>query len=154
MIDAKPLVGAPLFTGYLDCNKFVFTDQNGEFEISDLDPTLQFRVRAAAVEHNSSSTQWRKAAEGPINIRLPEQPHDVPANRIVFGKMVDAGGAPIAGALLQPIGAKTKTKLWRGPVNDVDVAVSGDDGYFKMILPEDYIWIDLRLRAPHLSAPT
>jgi hypothetical protein len=149
IIDAKPLAGEPLFTGYLDCNKFVFTDQNGAFEISDLDPTLQFRLRAVAFEHNSSSTQWRKPADGPINIRLPEQPHDVPANRIVFGKMADAGGQPITGALLQAIGAKTKTKHWRGPVNDVDVAVSGDDGSFKMILAEDYIWVDLRLRAPH-----
>jgi uncharacterized GH25 family protein len=149
VVDAKPLAGEPLFTGYLDCNKFVFTDQNGAFEISDLDPTLQFRVRAAAVEHNSLSTQWRKPADGPINIRLPEQPNDVPANRIVFGKMVDSSGAPIAGALLQAIGAKTKTKHWRGPVNDIDVAVSGDDGSFKMILPDDYIWVDLRLTAPH-----
>ena len=153
MLDAKPLVGEPLFTGYLDCNKFVFTDRRGRFEIANLDPTLQFRLRAVAVDHKSTFTDWFRPTDAGITIQIAEQPDDVPVNRIVFGKMVDSSLAPIAGALLQPIGAKTNTKQWRGPVNEVDAAVSGKDGSFKMILPEDFISVDLRLTAPqHLGA--
>ena len=148
VIDAKPIFGKPVPTGYLDCNRFVFTDQKGHFEIADLDPSLQFRLRAAAGDYKSASTEWFQPTDEPKTIQLNKL-YDVPANCMVFGKMVDSNEAPIVGALLQPIGAKTKTKLWRGPVNDVDVAVSGDDGSFKMILPEDYIWVDLRLTAPH-----
>ena len=90
VLDAKPLVGEPLFTGYLDCNKFVFTDRRGRFEIANLDPTLQFRLRAVAVDHKSTFTDWFRPTDAGITIQIAEQPDDVPVNRIVFGKMVDS----------------------------------------------------------------
>ena len=144
---AAPLIGRGIFcpSCYLDCQKRTKTDEKGRFEITNLDPSLQFRVLFAAEGKATQITKLFKPQSGPLNILLAAAP-TAPDRQMVKGQVVDDIGNPIEGALLIASGAKTESRRWRGSVNVLPV-VSDRNGRFELILPEDYLGIDIEARA-------
>ena len=147
LATAAPKTGPAIFcpSCYLDCAKSTVTDDAGRFAIANLDPTLKFHVLCTAATKKTSLTGLYDPATGPLTIKLQERPN-VPAAQIARGRLVSDQGLPIAGALVEPSGAKTAGRRWWGRV-DADPAVSDKDGQFEIMLPEDFAGIDLEISA-------
>jgi hypothetical protein len=86
------------------------------------------------------------ATENPA-ITLEPIPADLTPERTLNGRVVDATGRPIAGALISPEGAETREQRWWGVVEGVRPTVSDTDGRFLMILDRSYRGIDLEVMA-------
>lgn len=145
---AAPKVGPGLFcpSCYLDCKKWTRTNNEGQFEIRDLDPTLKFRILSTAAGKQTQMTKLIDPATQTAAIVLPDFPEDIPASRILQGTIVSQQGTPIPGALIEPFGAKTKEKRWWGAV-DAQATVSDDQGHFQMLLEDDFLGVDLTILA-------
>jgi hypothetical protein len=144
---AAPRVGRAIFcpSCYLDCAKWTTSDSQGAFEIRGLDPTLKFTVLASASNKRSRVTKLVDPVTGDVKITLDALP-TLPPERMVLGELVDDRGQAIAGALVEPYGAKTSDRQWWGPVK-VDAVVSDAAGGFRLILPEDYQAVDVDVSA-------
>jgi hypothetical protein len=149
---AAPLIGQGFFcpSCYPDCQKKTQTDANGKFVIRGLSPTLKFSVLVAAPGKKPVLTQHINPLLAPLLVTLTDLPKDIPAHRLVLGKVVDDLGQPVAGALLQCSGVKSAGRRWWG-ATDVEPAISDADGAFSLILPEGYQAIDVRATADGLA---
>ena len=145
---AAPKVGQGLFcpSCYLDCAKWTTTNEQGQFEIADLDPSLKFRLVAAGPSHKAVQTDLINPAMGPVKIALSNRPTDVDPNQIVSGVVEGNLGIPIEGALVEPYGAKTSGRRWFGRV-DVDSTVTDHQGHFSMVLPKGFLGVDIEVFA-------
>ena len=122
---AAPIVGEGYFcpSCYLDCRKFSRTDQEGNFTIGGLNPSLKFKLVITAVGKKTHQTKHLDPSSGDVSIVLEDLPQDVPAERIIRGRLVNEDKKPIEGGVIEPFGAK-----------DIDTAVSDADGRFMMVL--------------------
>jgi uncharacterized GH25 family protein len=147
LATAAPKTGPAIFcpSCYLDCSKFTTTDAQGQFEIPNLDPTLKFRVLCTAPGKKTTISPLYDPGSGSLELKLQETPR-VPPEQVVRGQLVNAQGLPIAGALIEPSGAKTADKRWWGKV-DVDPAASDKNGQFEIALPSEYEGIDVSVSA-------
>ncbi len=145
---AAPKVGQGIFcpSCYLDCRKWTTTNQKGEFEIVDLDPSLKFRLVAAGPSHKALQTDLINPNLGPVSISLSRLPTDIDPSHTLSGVVKNKLGMPIEGALVEPYGAQTDKRRWWGRV-DVDSTVTNNEGRFTMILPEDFLGINIRVFA-------
>ena len=133
---AAPKVGPAMFcpSCYLDCAKWTKTDADGKFVIAKLSPSLKFRLLATAPDMLSAMTKLVDPATENPAITLDPIPAGLPPDRTLSGRVVDAAGRPIAGALISPEGAETRERRWWGLVEGVRPTVSDTDGRFLMIL--------------------
>src|SRR5262249_34868642 len=94
---AAPKIGYGNFcpSCYLDCRKGTRTDEQGRFEIDDLDPKLKFRVCSTATGKQTRLTDHVDPAQGDVTIVLPDFPEDIPPQRLIEGTVVSHLGAPI-----------------------------------------------------------
>ncbi|WP_442483700.1 hypothetical protein [Aeoliella sp. SH292] len=145
---AAPKIGRGIFcpSCYLDCGKVGTTDDQGNFVIPEVDPMLKFQLMCTLPGHEASQTQLIDPDEGPVAITLTPLPDDIDPARLVTG-IVTHNGSPIAGALVDPHGAKTADKHWWGRIDGVTSTVSDAEGHFAMQLPEDFLGIHLQVRA-------
>jgi hypothetical protein len=144
--SAAPKVGRGIFcpSAYLDCGKWTTTDQQGRFSIFDVDPSLKFRLVVTSPGLRTLPTVLIDPSAGPLSLTLDELPTNVDASRVLSG-VVTQDGLPVAGAVVRPHGAKTADQRWWGRVEGVDRTVTDADGKFEMILPEDYLAVDIRV---------
>lgn len=146
---AAPHFGEGLFcpSCYRDCMKGTRTDNAGRFEIGGLDSTLKFTLLVSA---QNRKARWTKlidpSAEEP-KITLEALPANHPRENTVRGRLVDDRGQPIAGALIYASGAKTAEKHWGGSGVNVEPAVSDAEGRFGLLLPKDYLGVDVKVFA-------
>jgi hypothetical protein len=147
LATAAPKTGPAIFcpSCYLDCAKSTTTDTQGQFEIPNLDPALKFRVLCTAPGKKTTISPPYDPSSGPLEMKLQETLH-VPPEQLFRGHLVNAQGLPIAGALIEPSGAKTANKRWWGKV-DVDPVASDKDGEFEIALPPEYEGIDVSISA-------
>lgn len=142
---AAPRIGKPLFcpSCYLDCKKTARTNPLGLFALADLSPALKFRLLVTAPGKKPVLTPLIDPLgdESP-RIVLADRPKDLPPARTVLGTVVDDQGMAIAGALIEPSGAKTSERRWWGAV-DAQPDVSDGDGQFVLSLPEGYQGVDV-----------
>jgi uncharacterized GH25 family protein len=152
---AAPRVGRGLFcpSCYLDCRKSVVSDTQGRFEISQLDPTLKFRLLVTMPGKRALQTDLLDPLQDHPDIRLEPQPTDWPEERTLRGKVVDENGQPVEGALVEAYGAKTTERRWWGRV-DVESVVSDAAGEFAMLLPDGYVGIDVQITSDGHSGTT
>ena len=143
---AAPKVGRGIFCPgcYLDCGKWSTTNAAGEFELKELDTTLRFRLLVAAPGRKTVQTKLVDPQAGPINIVLQPLPKDVDKRRVVSG-IVTKEGLPVAGALVEPHGAKTSRRRWWGRVEGVDATVTDANGHFAMVLPKGMLALDIEV---------
>jgi len=144
---AAPKVGPAMFcpSCYVDCAKWTTTDADGKFSIAKLSPSLKFRLLATAPDMLSAMTKLVDPATEAPAITLESIPADLPPERTLSGRVVDAAGRPVAGALISPEGAETREKRWWGLVEGVRPTVSDTAGRFLMILDRSYIGLDLEV---------
>ena len=145
---AAPKIGKGIFcpSCYADCRKSTTSGADGRFVISGLDPRLKFRLLATSVEKQSLSSSLIDPLDGETTLVLKDFPKDLPASRLLTGKVVDDAGVPIPAALIELVGAKTQARQSRNSVNG-DSAVSNDDGEFKLVLGDDYLGVDVQVTA-------
>jgi hypothetical protein len=145
---AAPKIGPGMFcpSCYLDCAKWVKTDERGRFALKSLDPALKFRILVAAPGKEAAVTELTDPAAGEMKVVIGDLP-DMPPERTVRGRIVSDLDIPIAGALIYPGGAKTDDSRWYGRVEGVKATVSDAKGMFAMLLPADYRGVDLEFTA-------
>lgn len=145
---AGPKVGPGIFcpSCYLDCRKWARTNEQGEFAIDELDPLLKFRLVAAGPSHKASQTDLINPESGPVKLSLTKLPTDIDPNLVLSGIVKSDLGVPIEGALVEPYGAKTAGRRWWGRV-DVDTTVTDNQGRFAMILPKEFLGMNIRVFA-------
>ena len=149
---AAPFFGAGLFcpSCYKDCTKGTRSDNAGRFEIGGLDPTLKFTVLISAPNRKAHLTKLIDPAAEEIKITLEALPANHPREQIVLGRLVDDRGQPISGALVSPSGAETTKERWHGSTN-IEPAVSDADGRFRLLLPKDYLGVDVTVTAQEFA---
>lgn len=149
---AAPKVGRGIFcpSCYLDCRKWTRSDDKGEFVIRDLSPKLKFRILSTATGKQTRLSKHFDPDSGELSLVLDRFPADTPPERILLGEVVTVEGVPIAGALVEPYGAKTREKRWWGPV-EAQSAVTDDDGKFQMLLGADFQGVDLKVLADEMA---
>jgi len=142
---AAPKIGRGLFcpSCYLDCQKSATTDETGTFHLNDLSEQLKFRLVVSVGGYKTFQSKLLDPADGPVDFVLEDFPKNVDPSRIVAGVIEDPQGNPVAGALVEPHGAKTDKRRWWGLVKGVDPAVSNAKGEFTILLPESMLALDV-----------
>ncbi|MEI6637046.1 MAG: carboxypeptidase-like regulatory domain-containing protein, partial [Planctomycetota bacterium] len=150
---AKPRHGLGILcpSCYADCRKSTFTDQEGSFQFAELDPSLTFRLLVTkpgslALYSHSLDPLENNTPGGGVPLFLAAAPTDVPPERLVRGRLVDATGRPIAGGLVSAEAECTvdRTSYGRGVTTPV---VSDDEGRFELIAPEPIVRVSLEVFA-------
>ena len=143
---AAPKVGRGIFcpSCYLDCGKWATTDDDGQFTIASLDPTLKFHLVLTHPEYQTLQTPLIDPAGEAVSLSLDPLSEDIDPSRVVLG-VVTQNGTPVAGALVDPHGAKTVDRRWWGRVDGVTPTVTDAQGRFAMVLPDDYLGLDIRV---------
>lgn len=145
---AAPKVGRGIFcpSCYVDCRKWAMTDEQGRFELTKLDASLKFRVLVTTPGMKPIETGLLDPSIDEPEIQLQLQPTDWPTERTVRGTVVDMGGRPIAGALVEPCGGKTAEKRWGG-TTDAEFAVTDREGNFAILVPANYLGLAVDITA-------
>lgn len=150
LYTAKPRVGLAVTcpSCYRDCSKFANTDEQGQFSIGELDPLLLFRVLVLAPGQRAVLTKLIDPAEAELEVKLEPLSTDLPADRMLQGRVLDEHGKPLAGAVVSPYGAKTLDKRWWGELPGVDEATVTDaEGRFVITSQEPKLALDLKVGA-------
>jgi hypothetical protein len=146
---AAPRYGPALFcpSCYRDCAKWMKTDAQGKFQFSGLDPSLKFTVFAVAPDRKAYQTKLVDPLKGEVKIVLQALP-PLPAGwKTILGRLTDDHGEPVAGALIDPFGAKKAEQRWWGVVKGVDATASDANGLFRILLPPEIESVDLQITA-------
>jgi hypothetical protein len=154
MVDiytAKPRIGTATTcpSCYRDCAKSTKTESDGQFSIGELDPGLLFRVLVMAPGRRSHLTAHVDPLSTQIDVALKSVPQDLPDDRLLTGRVVSVQGEPIAGAVVTPVGAKTKESHWFGQLPGVDQAsITDADGRFVITSQAPKLGLYLQVSAP------
>jgi len=151
MFTAKPRegVGTICPSCYTDCRKYATSDAQGQFAIEGLDAELFFTVLVMAPRHRSHLTQWLDPLAGPLEVKLQPYPRNLPPLRSLSGRVIDPDGKPVAGAVVNAVGAKTPERHLFGLLPDVDrAAVTDAFGFFMLTTQEPKLGLDVRVSAP------
>lgn len=108
---ASPKTGSSTFcpSCYADCVKHSRADAQGNFKIGSLDPQLTFQILAVAKGYQPKSISKVDPAKGPVKIELqPLADADAAPESSLRGRVVDASGKPIEGAVVETRGIETK----------------------------------------------
>jgi hypothetical protein len=151
MFTAKPRegVGTICPSCYTDCRKYATSDGQGQFAIEGLDAELFFTVLVVAPGHRSHLTHWLDPLAGPLDVKLQPYPKNLPPLRSLSGRVIDPDGKPVAGAVVNAVGAKTPEQHLFGLLRDVDrAAVTDAFGFFLLTTQEPKLGLDVRVSAP------
>jgi hypothetical protein len=145
---AAPRIGPGVFcpSCYRDCAKSTRTDERGRFEIGDLDRKLKFTVLITAPGRKAHHTKLLDPLAGEIKVSLDAAPAG-PPERTVLVELVDDVGKSVAGALVEPVGAQTANRRSGGHVEGVEPAVSDAEGRVGIVVPADFLGLDLEITA-------
>lgn len=143
---AAPKIGRGIFcpSCYLDCGKWTTTDKQGRFTINNVDPSLKFRLVLTMPGYRAQQTNFIDPLDGALSLKLDDLPDDIDPARVLSG-VVTQNGVPVAGALIEPHGAKTSGRRWWGQVDGVDPTVTDINGIFAVILPKDFLGVDIKV---------
>ncbi len=149
---AGPKVGTSPFcpSCYADCQKSAKTDAAGRFEIQSLDPQLRFQVLAVAKGFKPKYANKVDPAMGPITVSLdPIEQADAAPENCLHGRIKDAKGKPVVGAVVEAHGIRTRNGGGRwGSLPGVDpLAVTDENGEFLITSQKPFDQMDVRVSA-------
>lgn len=149
---AGPKVGTSPFcpSCYADCQKSAKTDAQGNFEITSLDTQLQFQILAVAKGFKPKYANHVDPAKGPITMKLePIEMAAAPPGNCLHGRVVDAKGKPIVGAVVEAHGIRTRNGGGRwGSLPGVDpLAVADENGEFLITSQKPFDLMDVKVSA-------
>jgi hypothetical protein len=129
-------VGTRCRTCWPDCGKHATTDATGRYALSGLDDSLHFVVVASAPGYVPKQVHDVWPTRGPVDVRLVPLPGlEVPAERVVSGRVLDAADRPIEGALVRLIGWHHDSGgALTAPADDATSAVSDATGFFMIAI--------------------
>jgi hypothetical protein len=93
-------------TCWVDCGKRADTDAQGQFTITGLNSALRFRLLVVKEGFTATAKGGVDPAQGPLQpIKLNARTASSDDSKIVRGRITDVSGQPIAGTLIEPVGA-------------------------------------------------
>jgi carboxypeptidase family protein len=120
-------------TCFIDCGKHADTDAQGQFTITGLNPTLKFRLLVVKEGFTATAKGGVDPVQGPLQpIKLTQREPTTDQSKIVRARVIDDVGNPIAGAVVEPVGAIESANLSSfGTINWMDeLAVTNAAGEF------------------------
>ena len=134
---------------YEDCRKWAVSDGRGRFIIEGLDPMLLFRVLVVANEYQPKFVTKVDPSAKALRVTLrPEAEGDTPDTR-VRGRVVNAEGKPVSGAVINIRGVSRGDSTRFGGNSDIDsMAVTDALGMFTLHgqAPFDAVGVDIEAR--------
>jgi hypothetical protein len=99
-------------TCFVDCGKHTDTDAQGQFTINGLNTALKFRLLVVKDGFTAATKGGVDPAQVPLQaIKLIRRAPTTDESKIVHGRVTDAVGNPIAGAIIEPVGAIESANL-------------------------------------------
>ena len=147
---AKPRIGLGILcpSCYVDCGKKATTDAEGKFLISNLDPELLFRVLVVAEGFRPQFAKDVDPLQGSVDMTLESMPADLSGRAVLRGRVLDAGGKPVVGAIVSPAGCERADRRWGGQMPGVDPAsVTNLRGEFLITGNQGDLGYDLEVEA-------
>jgi len=91
-------------TCWIDCGKPTESNAQGQFAIMGLNPSLKFRLLVLKAGYAATAIGGVDPAQGTMDpIELKPRATSPEESEIVHGRITDASGSPVAGALIEPI---------------------------------------------------
>ncbi|HEY0747776.1 MAG TPA: hypothetical protein VGD63_13840 [Steroidobacteraceae bacterium] len=143
-------------TCWLDCGKHASTNSQGHFAIDGLNPDLKFRLLVVKNGFKAATVRGVDPAQEafpPITLHA-RAATDNPS-QIVKGRVLDAGGSPVPGALVEPEALKFGPGgMYSGsPPDWVDpLAATNAQGEFEIVSGQPFTEITLRISPRGLAA--
>lgn len=131
---AQPRVGVSAFcpSCYADCGKRVLSDTAGAFQLESLDAGLLFRVLVVCKGYEPQYVEKVDPKKGEISVTLKRVSQTPDSTRfLVRGRLVDAAGKPVVGALVEENAVKwgKSTGFGYNPTREA-LAISDEAGEF------------------------
>jgi hypothetical protein len=149
---AAPKSGYSVFcpSCYADCAKRAVTDSQGVFRIEALDPSLTFQVLAVAQGYQPRYVDGIDPAGSAVDVALdPVESDRALPDRSLRGRVVDAQGAPIEGAVVAVLGiAREAGRTSWGGTQGVDPrAVTDAKGRFLITARDPFLALSVTVTA-------
>ena len=142
-------------TCWIDCGKRTETNERGQFTITDLNPALKFRLLVLKEGFVATAKGGVDPAQGPLEpIKLKRRATSPEESAIVRGRVTDAAGMPVAGALIEPVeGIEPGGNRWFGSVPWIDpLAATNAAGEFEIVSSKPAERITLKVSPRALAA--
>ena len=151
VVTAAPKTGTSTFcpSCYADCTKRAQTDAQGHFKIESLDPQLTFQILAVARGCQPKYVGHVDPAKGPVRIDLePVESVDAALDRSLRGRVVNAKGEPVAGAVVEMDFLLRGDGTGGSNVPGVDpLAVTDEQGEFLLTAKDPFATMNLKISA-------
>ncbi len=162
--QGKPLAGAMVFVYtaapkqgpgvlcpycYDDCRKRVTSAADGSFTIKELDPTLKFNLMVTAKGHRPQLVSKVDPAEKPVAATLKQQFRVTDPRQSVRGRVLDAAGKPVFGAVVSIKSISRGGVTRYGSDKEIDpLAVTDEAGLFILnaTLPVEQVALEVEAR--------
>lgn len=137
---------------YADCAKSGRTDEDGRFRIASLDPELVFTVLVTAPHHRPVQVEKVDPAKGEMKATLEALDLvKLGSERYVQGRVLDAEGKPLMGAVVTSQWFKSDKQEGLGFDSVDDLAVSDDEGRFTLTAKDPLEYLSVIVRARGLA---
>ena len=99
-------------TCFVDCGKHAASDAQGQFTITGLNSTLKFRLLVVKDGFTATAKGGVDPAQGPLPpIKISPRAPSTGESKIVHGHVTNVSGNPVAGAVVEPVGAIESANL-------------------------------------------
>jgi hypothetical protein len=137
---------------YVDCGKQATTGADGRFRIEDLDPELLLRVLVVGKGYQPEFVPNVDPAEQVVDVTLKPVSAGEEPNQRMRGRVVDAEGHPVPGAVVRVRGVTRGSSTRYGGNPDIDpVAVTDDAGAFVIHGREPFDAVGVNIEARGLA---
>jgi len=93
-------------TCFVDCGKHAASDAQGQFTITGLNSALKFRLLVVKDGFTATAKGGVDPAQGPLPpIKISPRAPSTGESKIVHGHVTNVSGNPVAGAVIEPVGA-------------------------------------------------
>lgn len=130
------------------------TDSQGNFKIESLDARWLYFGYGMAPGCKFQQLNLFDPSAGPLNVSLETANTNVPPDKVIHGRVIDANGNPVSGALINITGT-TRNGQGTWPAQDIDYfSVSDDAGNFVVYGKTPFVAADGKVEAAGYAEAT